>query len=177
MSNLLPPTERRALTIERRWRLVSAIAVLFGIVAFGATALLVPSYIAARSTLTTTAQHIETTQKLIERQHGTYALAEIDALNERVERLMDDESSDPTDIIERVIAVLPNGVSLHSIQWEQRATDELLDMSGSAMTRASLIAFGDGLRTTGLFTDVDIPIESLASQNDLQFRLSLILVK
>lgn len=62
MANLLPTAERQALAIERRWRLMSAVAILFGIVALAATALLVPSYIAAQSTLSTTVRRIETTQ-------------------------------------------------------------------------------------------------------------------
>lgn len=177
MANLLPTAERQALAIERRWRLMSAVAILFGIVALAATALLVPSYIAARSTLSTTVRRIETTQRLIERQRGAGALAEIDALNERIDRLTDDDVHSATDIIERVIASMPSGVALHSLNWKHDETKDVLDISGSADTRASLIAFGDGLRATGLFADVSIPIESLAAQNDLQFRLSLALTK
>lgn len=177
MANLLPTTERKALAIERRWRLVSAISVLFSIVGLAGIGLLTPSFIAARSTLASGAERIATTQQLIERQGDGGTWQSVGSINEIITHIKTDDGNKPSESIAQIIDVLPAGVALHSITWKQGDATDTLDIAGVAATRTALIAFGDGLKTTGRFTDVTIPINSLAAQTDLQFRLTLVLNK
>jgi hypothetical protein len=48
-------------------------------------------------------------------------------------------------------------------------------LKGMARTRDTLVAFGDALRSSPLFSRVDVPIGSLAKSTDITFTLSLLL--
>lgn len=177
MANLLPSHERQELAHQRMRRLISAILVLISGVFVIGTVLLIPSFVAAISSREAGKVRLDTTHKLLERQKDATAASDVVATKEKVSLVINGaDALSVSDILARVVEIVPSQVSLQSVLWRDEGETAFLDMTGSAVTRNSLIAFGDALRSLGLFTEVTIPIESLAQQNDLHFRLSLTLV-
>lgn len=177
MANLLPSHERQELAHQRMRRLVSAILVLISGVFVIGIVLLIPSFVAAISSREAGRVRLETTRQLLDRQKDATAASDVASTKEKVSLVIHDANAlSASDILARVVGIVPSQVSLQSILWRYEGEAAFLDMTGSAATRNALIAFGDALRSSGLFTDVTIPIESLAQQNDLHFRLSLTLV-
>lgn len=141
------------------------------------TILLVPSFVAAISSREAGKVRLETTRRLLDRQKDATAGSDIASMREKMALILDgNDSISSSDILARVVDIVPDQVSLQSMLWRDEGETSFLDVTGSADTRNALIAFGDALRSSGLFADVTIPIESLAQQNDLQFRLSLTLL-
>ncbi|MBP9771939.1 MAG: PilN domain-containing protein [Candidatus Pacebacteria bacterium] len=178
MANLLPSKELTALMHERKRRLGNAIVVLIcGICVFG-TILTIPSTIALLATRDSTEKRLETTKRLVELQKHAGASAHITATKEKMDILAREEGAVlPHELIERIAPIAPAGVSLTNIVFARGGEDVTLTLTGGATNRTALIAFGDALRSSGLFTEVTIPIESLAQNTDLQFHLSLTLTK
>ena len=176
MANLLPLKESLELMHERRRRLWSAIAVLVcGMCVFG-TLLTIPSTIALLATRESTTERLETTKRLAELQKHAGAGASIAATKEKMSIIAREQSAAlPHDMIERIVPLAPSGTSLTSISFRREGEATILDLTGGAVNRTALIAFGDALRSANLFTDVVIPIESLAQNSDLQFHLTLTL--
>jgi hypothetical protein len=163
---------------ERRQRLRSAALILVsGMFAF-ATVLLIPSAIALIAAKESGKERLETTRRLIELQEHTGAVGSIAETKEKMDLLRQSEMAvGPRKLIERIAPLLPSGVTLSDISFTRDGGTIRLDLSGEASNRAALIAFGDELRSSGLFASVVIPIESLAQSTDLQFRLSLSLAE
>lgn len=176
MANLLPSHERQELAHQRMRRLMSAILVLVSGVFVIGTVLLIPSFVAAISSREAGKVRLETTRRLLDRQKDATAASDVVSTKEKVSLVIrDNDTLSASDILAQVVEIVPSQVSLQSVLWSDEGETAFLDMTGSAATRNSLIAFGDALRSSGLFTEVTIPIESLAQQTDLHFRLSLTL--
>jgi hypothetical protein len=178
MANLLPAKELSSLSVERHRRLRTAVLVLIsGIAAFG-TVLLIPSAIALIAAKDSGEERLATTRRLVELQRHASAGADIAATKEKMGVLSKDISRvTPSALIERVVTLIPAGVALHTLSFAHKDGAAALDLSGTAESRSALILFGDQLKGAGLFTDVVIPIESLAQSSDLQFHLALSLLE
>jgi hypothetical protein len=178
MANLLPLKELDALNAERRrWLRIAALVLVCGACAFG-TVLLVPSAVVLIAARSSGEKHLATTRELIALQKHAGAGADIAATKEKMGLLASNNASIvPHELLSRTIPLLPPGVTLSNIVFTREEEKAILDLSGSAESRASLIAFGDALESSGLFIDVNIPIESLAQNTDLQFRLILTLAE
>lgn len=161
---------------ERRHRLLSAALVLVsGAFVFG-TVLLAPSAVALIAARQAGAERLATTRRLAELQKHAGAGEDIALTREKMEILAEDQrATPPHELIERIVPLLPAGVSLQAIAFTRQEGGALLELSGSATSRTALLAFGDALRGSGLFMNVTIPIQSLAQATDLRFRLSLTL--
>ncbi len=176
MANLLPSYERQELARERMRRLVSVVlALVSGVFVLGIV-LLIPSFVAVMSSREAGAERLKTTRGLLDRQRDATAIADVGSIQEKIDSVITtNDALSASDTLGRIVEIVPDAVVLQSILWRDEGESVFLDMTGSAATRNALIAFGDALRSSGLFTDVTIPIESLAPQTNLQFRLSLTL--
>ena len=178
MANLLPSHERQELSRERSRRLASAVLLLIsGVFAIG-TVLLVPSFVAVVSSREAGKERLETIRRLLDRQKDANAADDITSTKDKVALVLkDDTALSISDTFARVVGIVPEKISLQSVLWRAEGETAFLDLTGSADTRSALISFGDALRSSGLFAEVTIPIESLAQQTDLHFRLSLTLAQ
>ena len=157
-------------------RLVSTLLVLVSGVFVLGIVLLIPSFVAVVSLRDTGAARLATARGLLDRQKDATAIADVDSVNEKMGFVTKSGGAVlASDTIARVVGLVPERVALQSVLWRSEGESIFLDLTGSAATRSALIAFGDALRSSGIFTDVTIPIESLAPQTDLRFRLSLTL--
>lgn len=173
MANLLPSAERIAVFRERYWRFAGALSTIVFFVALIGAVLLVPAFVVARASHEAGADRLETTRKLIELQRDGGALNTLSNTKEKISIVLAPEIERPSDTLEELLALVPSGISIDHIAWRTEGEAILVDVSGSADTRANLLRFGDTIRASGHFGDVVIPVGSLAQQTNVGFRLSL----
>lgn len=174
MANLLPAKESSALALERRHRLLASVLVLVAGLCVSGTVLLIPAGAVLFLSKESAERRLETTRKLVELERTATAgdlIADTKEKMEiagRIEMLIA-----PHELIERVVGFVPSGIALDQLAFSREGMDMMLEISGGAMSRSALLAFSDALKGSGLFTDVVIPIEALAQNTDLRFRLTL----
>jgi Tfp pilus assembly protein PilN len=144
-----------------------------GIVA-GGIILLVPSVMGIIDAREAGQRRLETTRQLLEHQEGVAAEQNLLALQDKIQLI--DSMEAHTSVyatIENLVRLLPPGISVQTLAWRRDGDGMFVDVAGSADTRDTLIALGDALQNSGLFVDTVIPVESLAPQTNLQFKLAL----
>ncbi len=178
MANLLPSKERASLALERRRRLRATLFVLVSWLAILGTILLVPAGLVLLASKQSIDTRIESAEKLIEREKGANAGGSLSVTKEKNDILRANAALVlPHTLIERVVGLAPAGIALDHASFSRNEGTVTLELSGSATNRTMLVSFGDALKRSGLFTNVDIPIESLAQNVDLRFRLTLTLTE
>jgi hypothetical protein len=178
MANLLPTKERNALKLEQYHRLWASVLVLIsGLFILGAI-LLIPAGVVLVASRESVRNRLETTRALAEREGVASAGDTLTDTKEKMDIIAKDEALvRPHELIGRVIDLSPAGVSLDEVSFVREGDVVTAEISGGAVSRASLLSFSDALRGSGLFADVVIPIESLARNTDLRFRLTLSLTE
>lgn len=176
MANLLPTKERRALGREHHIRLV--VCALIGILVtllIGA-ALSTPSLVGARARERAAENQLDALTKLIELKTGTSGLATVGETNARLDILASALAGiSAHDLLTDVVSRMPAGVSVWHYAYERTDGTMNVTLQGRATTRDELLAFGDALRQSGLFTSVDVPVSALARSQNVGFTLSLTL--
>ena len=178
MTNLLPTKELAALKREQYHRLAASVLELLSGVFILGTILLMPAGLVLFGSKESVAKRLETTRQLAEREGAASAGDTIADTKEKMEILATNEAMvKPHGLIERVTDLVPAGVSLDEIEFTRDGEAVTVGISGGAVSRAALLSFSDALKGSGLFADVVIPIESLARNTDLRFRLTLSLTE
>lgn len=178
MANLLPTKELQSLKREQRRRLRTSVFNLISwLCVIGVVALLPTAFILMASQASL-GQNLEATRKLVEREKEGHAGVNLASAKEKVDILTANAAlTVPHELILHVTDLAPRGVAIGELSFIRDEESVTLMVGGSAADRASLVAFGDALKGSGLFTDVAIPIEALAQNTDLRFRLTLTLAE
>lgn len=177
MANLLPTTERTQLNNERLRRL--GVAALVGCIitlAIGGV-LFVPAYFSATVRERATQKRLDALTQLIALKQGEAGDTEIQKTQERLELLATAlDARVPSELLQKTMDAMSPGITIWQYVYTAGEGNTTVSISGRATNRATLLAFGDALRTSGLFLSVDIPISSLARSEDIAFTLSMQLV-
>ncbi len=178
MANLLPTKEISELKREQYHRLwASVLGLISGLCILG-TVLLIPAGVVLFSTKESVAKRLESTKKLAELKGVTSAGDTLADTKEKMEILAGIVTlAKPHELIEEVTDFVPSGVSLDEVIFTREGDVVTMELSGGSSSRSALLSFSDALKTSGLFTDVVIPIESLAQNTNLRFRLTLVLTE
>lgn len=81
----------------------------------------------------------------------------------------------PTSVLQDIVPRLPEGVRVRQFSYTLSGDAVSVAILGTADTRSALIAFGNNLRQSPLFSRVDVPVSSLAKSEDIDFSLTLAL--
>jgi hypothetical protein len=178
MANLLPTKEVALLKAEQRRRIrASAFVLISGLCIWG-TVLLIPSVAVLMAIGESVDKRLATTRQLIDLQKEANAGLIVAATKEKMDILSGNSMLlSAHDLTEKVASLAPTGVALNQIAFSRDGLAIELLLTGQAAQRSALLAFADALRGSKLFSDVTIPIESLAKDTDLQFRLTLSLAQ
>ncbi|MCR4274668.1 MAG: PilN domain-containing protein [Candidatus Campbellbacteria bacterium] len=176
MVNLLPIKNQHIVAWERRGRallvvLIFAICSLILLIFF-----LAPSLILARSAVGGFTDQLVATKTLVDlqrRQSGTEVLTDIQTRSDLLKDVLSQRSL--TSILQEVMPRIPNGVSLQQITYSTQKKEISVTLKGIAQTRNALTSLGDSLRSSPLFSRVDIPVSSLARSVDIDFTVTLLL--
>lgn len=77
----------------------------------------------------------------------------------------------PSDFVEKVVEQKTKGISMTNFSWIKTKKTVDLSVSGVASDRKTLVAFEDGLNSSGNFSNVNLPISDLAKDKDISFQI------
>jgi len=135
---------------------------------------IIPSFIVVWSGASGFDDQLEATKTLVDLQRKQGGGSEVIELSERstlLEKSLSRRTA--TSILEDVAPRIPEGVSVRQFAYSLGEKEITVSILGTATTRAALIAFGDALRQSPLFSRVDVPVSSLAKNEDIDFTLTL----
>ncbi len=86
------------------------------------------------------------------------------------------DQSHPSFIIETFLAEKPGGVYVTTMTWDARSANEseTLVVSGLAVDRQALLSLESGLNASGKFSEIDLPLSTLAKERDISFQIKLV---
>lgn len=176
MINLLPTKDLHAVIWERRRRIGVVALVLLGCMVVLLFLFAIPSAIVTWTGSAGFDTQLHATKTLVDlqrKQSGGDVLGDLSARADILEKTLLQRT--PTAALETVVERTPPGVSISQFSYTYGTEEISVSVVGRSATRAALIAFGDALRDTGLFSRVDVPVSSLAKSEDIDFSLTLTL--
>lgn len=174
MVNLLPISDRHALTRSYYLRLGALFLFMFSIVAFAGGLLLLPSFFLARGTADAGERYLAALEETVGLRERAGVADEMQALQERV-RIMRDAHGGPMSlgVLEALGKDVP-GISVSGIAFAREGEGAKVSISGVAGTRAALLSFSTRIRENPAFSDVVFPVSQLAGEEDIPFSISAV---
>ena len=175
MANLLPEEKRFAMFNSYRLRLAIVALWLFFALAFGGIILLVPSFAAVLSGLSSAKTELNIIQaggEGISKEMNQ----EIVAAREQIKLLTPEEeiSLSASGRLERILNHLGQGIFLRTFV---AAASGLVELRGEARTRDEFIKFIQALRGDRFIARVDSPVSNLISEEGANFVIKVSFVK
>ena len=179
MLNLLPTREKKKLRTEYYIRLATVVVSMFALVFILGGAFLVPVYIAARyekeSAVGSLATHTNTTTSEDEERDAGAILTET---NKRVQALLVASTatgtrSIPSDLFSKILTFKTPAIKITSFVYSGSLGQEQVKISGVSQDRESLALFAEGLRKSGVFTAVELPVRSYVKSSNIDFSITL----
>ncbi|GMU73830.1 MAG: hypothetical protein AMXMBFR44_0290 [Candidatus Campbellbacteria bacterium] len=174
MVNLLPTNDVKRVLWEHRRRIGIIAIALTSIATVLALLFAIPSAIITWSGVAGFDAQLQATKTLVDlqrKQGGGDVLIDLSSRSNLLEAALSQRT--PTSILEDVVPRIPSGVRVMQISYTYGDSGVTVSVLGTATTRAALIAFGNNLRQSALFSRVDVPISSLARSEDIDFGLTL----
>jgi len=175
MTNLLPPIAKKQIVFEYWIRVVSAWVILWSVCLLISAFVLWPTYILIVGSSTAYADSVADASErtaLYEQISQSLSRAAQEAqaiiINERQIKL--------STIFADIKNAVGSDVSLSGVSiGREEGGIEPVQVQGVALDRQSLAEFKDRLETIEYVTSVNLPIENLASNQDIEFSISVII--
>ncbi len=159
---------------EHRRRVAIVCMLLLMCSAVVALLFIIPSFIVVWSGASGFDDQLKATKILVDLQRKQSGGSEVVELSERSVLLEGSLSRrTATSILEDIAPRIPEGVSVRQFAYSLGNEEISVLILGTATTRAALIAFGDALRQSPLFSRVDVPVSSLAKNENIEFTLTV----
>lgn len=172
--NLLPIKDAKRVLWEHRRRVAIVCMLLLMCSAVVALLFIIPSFIVVWSGASGFDDQLKATKILVDLQRKQSGGSEVVELSERSVLLEGSLSRrTATSILEDIAPRIPEGVSVRQFAYSLGNEEISVLILGTATTRAALIAFGDALRQSPLFSRVDVPVSSLAKNENIEFTLTV----
>lgn len=175
MVNLISSTTRRKLTTLYYARLVTATSVALGSVVLIGTVLLLPSYFFINAEVDQASRYVASAEGIANQRAKGAAPETLAAFNEAT-RFLNTTAREPSFAHIMILAVedklLGISVSNVAVTYDDGGV-ATVRLTGTATTRAVLIAFSNQLKKVAEFKNVTIPVSDLVSDTDGPFSISL----
>lgn len=169
MTNLLPKQNKNIIRREYHMRLLAVALIMFSIVIFIASFLLVPSYFVTYLKSTSGKDQINVIENVV-------ALHEKDDVNkilletkQKLNIVSLEKASNLVEVIETVLDEKTGVISVNSFFF----SEGVVGINGVADSRDDLVLFVDRLEKSTLFINVDLPISDLAASRDIEFSFKM----
>jgi len=173
MTNLIPPQAKKQLVRLYRIRLVSAWAIFWSLTLLVSASLLLPTYLlitgisnAYSESVASAAERTEVYDEMI---------AVLNQTNQEAKNIIK-KSQEPqlSNLLQDIWSVDGQGVGINSVQI-QRHEGKInpIRISGEAEDRQALASVRDRIEALPYVTDVDLPIENLAQNQDIIFSITI----
>ena len=176
MRNLLSHQDKKKVSREYKFRIIT-VSLLFTFFAMLiASALLIPSYIISDYREGITRVQSDIIQKSIEVREKNVSNVILNDVKTKL-RLLEVKEGGTflADVFEEIIGQKTDGVSIGKFFYRQTTdgNDEIL-VTGIAVSRESLLQFRRNLENRNIFTSVILPVSNLASDTDIEFSINII---
>jgi len=175
MTNLLPPSAKKQIVFEYWVRVCSAWIILWSVMLLISAFVLWPTYILIVSSSEAYADSVtEASERTAEYESISRTLTQ--ATQQAQTIIVNERQTKLSTIFTDVRNVAGQGVDLFAVSIN-RKTDEIdpIQVQGVALDRQSLAQFKDRLETIEYVATVNLPIENLASNEDIDFNISVII--
>ena len=181
MLNILPLEEKKKNLKEYYLRLgVVSLVVAISLV-LANLALLTPAYFnALAKEAEAEARIANATGKSVEEtaKEEQVVNATITDLNKKVNLFLGTSTSTatrfvPSEVFESILKNKTSSIKIYSISYDATLDREQLVVTGRSLDRDSLAQFIESLKKSGLFTAVDLPIQSYVKSTNIEFSVTL----
>ncbi len=178
MSNLIPVKTKQAIIKNyhlRRWTTILFLGALLFIIS---TLLLAPPYLLSARQARISAADLKMVEDMISQEIGVVPSDVIDDTNVKLGRLeisIQNPDPSPIHLVNEVLARIPNGnitllVFIYSASGKEGAQ---ISLQGVAKDRKALGNFATALENDALFEDVNYPLDTLISEQDIKFSMTM----
>jgi len=174
MVNLLPYATQNALRRAYYFRIAGSFFFVTGCALLVGVVMLAPSFLLIHADADDAERYVTTLKGIADQRSKNASSEALAAFGEQV-RLMNQLYRAP--LIERALARattnIPKGISINKISADyDKEGDIKLSMSGTALTRAALIAYTEQLKSSAEFSNVVVPVSALVLERDAEFSVT-----
>jgi hypothetical protein len=176
MFNLLPESEKQNIVKEYALRRIVVLSVFLFAVGSVASVSLLPSYLLSRAKIQETGQEIESIKKSSTFRESGQLSDSLTKTNAKLQALGPGANDMYVeDLFAKIFSDRDVNIRIASIMYQEAAgkTPGFITMNGIAHDRESLSTFVDKLKSEPLFTQVDLPVASLAKDRNADFSIKI----
>ncbi len=177
MSNLLPEEQKKILRQAYLFRVATVVLLAIFASVVVALAGLLPAYFATTYKMAILEEEVKGLRNVAsEKKEGELLTASMQDINSKLEMLEKWSKEVPAykDML-KAIEERGKGVVITTLVYDRKNASIVL--SGTADERDNLLAFKTGLENSGKFKAVNLPVSNLAQKEDIDFSLTISLVK
>lgn len=176
MINLLPPAEKQRMKKEYKLRVFTVYFFFIGTALLIALVLLLPSYFLANVIEGDAKREVAILENSSESTEREEINAELLLIKERLRAITKvEDRTELYEVIDTIANVGGNSISISSISYSRGFDGEhsTLLLGGIALTRDGLLAFTKTLEENELFAEVNLPVSSLAQDQNIEFNIDV----
>jgi len=174
MTNLIPPAAKKQL-VRLYWiRLISALAILWAVALLVSFLLMYPTYLLISGT---SAAYAETAASVVERTDTfNEMVAELDKSNQEAKNIVRSaEQVKLSTLLSDIWLVNGLGVEVSGVNLSRDVKGWApIGLTGDAINRQALASFRDRIEALPYVEQVNLPIENLATNQDIDFTITVI---
>lgn len=174
MFKLLPDNLREKVTKEYSLRRVAVMLSLLAALGILGGVAVLPSliFIRERSTAASfTLSVVESTKAVVNKSALESWLARLQI---ELQSLAPDPIADiPYEYFQKILSVKPAGVTISGLSWNRPSSTIFIRARGIARDRQTLLNFQSKLNSSGDWSQVDFPVDTIAREADIPFEMTL----
>jgi len=174
MTNLIPPSAKMEVVKLYRQRLISVYALLWSLALLVGSMLLYPTYLLITGT---NAAYTETAAVVSERTEVyNQIVADLGRSNDEAKTIVVlNQEISLSDRLQDVWSVSEQGIEITSVRIDRVVGGIApIGLTGKAVNRQALALFRDRLMALPYVTEVNLPIENLANNQDITFAIGVV---
>lgn len=182
MLNILPTEEKKKNLKEYKLRLTVVVLGMLIFLVVVNLALLSPAYLNAFTREADAQARIvnftgkSAAEALREERDATALLVDV---NKKINIFLGTTASTtarltPSEAFENILALKTSAIKISGITYDATPDREQFIVAGNALTRDSLAQFVEALKKSGVFTTVDLPIQSYVKSTNIDFTVTLV---
>lgn len=173
--NLLPHREKK--NVRREFLLRAGVVGAFLVFLTGITgiALQMPSYFLSKTKEQSAQEQMTAIQKRAETQQRDEISAELRGAQEKLSVLETEPSESLSAVTRTIVDTQPTGIQLSALSFVRQGEENTgsIRLSGIASNRETLRSYVSTLQSEDVFSQVELPVRDLASDEDIQFSLTI----
>ena len=179
MANLLPEEKRKQIERERWVHMITIGVIFFLVTTVLALVALIPSLFLSRSKGEDTQREVGLIQAFVKLQEESGTAQTVRDTQIRLLLLGEElEELSLIGVVENLVDSVNSRVGIDAIRFSRTSNQEgSLILEGFALTREDLLAFAKELENVPLFTDVNLPVSNLARGSDIDFIITVTVLK